>query len=254
MYWDELAFSEVTDAATYHATYFLDRRWGREPRRHDRRLGRRRTPPTASGAIAGTPPGRRRLPRAQQLGQTTGARTATSGCPTTTGPSPATAATATYGGATSYSVVGDVGNYSRNYDYDKLGVTDRMGLPDGSRDLGAPTGSPPSRRGRIAAVELLRTVVGHALRSLGGPRPRDSHAARLGHRRAARATPPCSSPRRSRVSKGKPFVVADQADVAGRSDAARHRATRRLRRSWCSAPRGQRRPELPGSRRGAYVT
>ena len=38
----------------------------------------------------------------------------------------------TYGGCTSYSEVADVGNYSRNYGYDRLGVTDRIGYPDGS--------------------------------------------------------------------------------------------------------------------------
>ena len=38
----------------------------------------------------------------------------------------------TYGGCASYSEVADVGNYSRNYGYDRLGVTDRMGYPDGS--------------------------------------------------------------------------------------------------------------------------
>lgn len=38
----------------------------------------------------------------------------------------------TYGGCTSYSDVADVGDYSQNYGYDKLGVTDRIGYPDGS--------------------------------------------------------------------------------------------------------------------------
>ncbi len=38
----------------------------------------------------------------------------------------------TYGGGASYSDVADVGNYSRNYGYDRLGVTDRLGYTDGS--------------------------------------------------------------------------------------------------------------------------
>ena len=38
----------------------------------------------------------------------------------------------TYGGGASYSDVAEVGNYSRNYGYDKLGVTDRLGYTDGS--------------------------------------------------------------------------------------------------------------------------
>jgi C1A family cysteine protease len=38
----------------------------------------------------------------------------------------------TYGGCTSYSAVAGVRDYSRNYGYDKLGVTDRIGYKDGS--------------------------------------------------------------------------------------------------------------------------
>ena len=71
MYWDNLAFSEVTDVAGYHATYFLDHRPGREPRRHGRRLGRRvprrQVPGRRRRATGG-----RRLPRAQQLGRRLG--------------------------------------------------------------------------------------------------------------------------------------------------------------------------------------
>jgi C1A family cysteine protease len=38
----------------------------------------------------------------------------------------------TFGGCTAYSVVEDVDNYSRNYGYDKLGVTGTIGYQDGS--------------------------------------------------------------------------------------------------------------------------
>jgi hypothetical protein len=57
----------------------------------------------------------------------------------------------TYGGCTSYSAVADVGDYSQNYGYDKLGVTDRIGYPDGAPVWAANRFTARSSRG-ITAV------------------------------------------------------------------------------------------------------
>ena len=183
----------------------------------------------AARASAPTPRSRRATARSScaTAGAATGATTATSGCPTTTSRSPATSATGRLRRRTSYSVVADVGDYSRNYGWDKLGVTDRMGYPDGSPIWAANRFTAASIRPHHGG-ELLHAVVGHAVRSLGGPRAsrpsrgeqRAPRAPGLRHRQARHA---------ARGGQGQAVRGGDQADVAGRSDAARHRATGRLR-------------------------
>ena len=125
MYWDGSGYSEVTDAAGYHATYFFDRAWGEnhgvaivgwdDAYPADRFQGGDGAP-DADGAFLvrnswGSDWGEdgyfwvsyydRSFARDQDLGG--------------------------YGGATSYAVVEDTGNYARAYQYDKLGVTDHWG-------------------------------------------------------------------------------------------------------------------------------
>ena len=52
----------------------------------------------------------------------------------------------TWGGCTSYAAVADIGDYSRNYGHDKLGVTGRVGYPDGGPVWAANRFTAASRR------------------------------------------------------------------------------------------------------------
>ena len=143
MYWDSSAFSEVTDVAGYHATYYLDRRWGEN---HgvtivgwDDAYPGRQVPGRRRSSAGG-----RRLPRAQHLGRRAGAKTAPSGSPTTTSRSPATrdsAATAarppTRSSKTPPTTLAPTSTTSS--------ASPTTGAST-ARGCGAPTGSPPRRR------------------------------------------------------------------------------------------------------------
>ena len=74
----------------------------------------------------------------------------------------------TYGGGASYSDVADVGNYSRNYGYDKLGVTDRLGYTDGSPIWAANRFTAASVR-KIAAVGFYALSSGTRYEVWAGP-------------------------------------------------------------------------------------
>ena len=162
MYWDDSAYSERTDDAGDHApTSSTGRARGREPRRRR--------------SSAGTTPTRRRQLQRRRRGSRRA--TAPSSCATA---GAATGATdgyfwvsyydrsfardqrlGGYGGATSYAVVEDTGNYARVYQYDKLGVTDHWGFGRharlGRQPVHGQRATQHDRRGR-----LLRALLVHA--------------------------------------------------------------------------------------------
>jgi len=112
----------------------------------------------------------------------------------------------TYGGCTSYSAVADVGDYSRNYGWDKLGVTDRMGYPDGS---------PIWAANRFTAVSI-RPITAVSFYTLSSGTPYDVWAGRDFKTLTRRAKGTAALPGYATVklatplavTKGKPFVVA----------------------------------------------
>ena len=189
MYWDELAFSEVTDAAGYHATYFLDRRWGEnhgvtivgwdDAYPADRFQGDDGAPP-ADGAFL--------------VRNTWGSDWGEDGsfwvsyydrsfaCDQGLGG---------YGGATSYAVVEDTANYTRAYQYDKLGVTDHWGF-DSTRVWGA-------NRFTVKSTQAIAAAGFYALSSstryeVWAGRTLGSSACAPPASSSCPATPPCRSP------------------------------------------------------------
>jgi C1A family cysteine protease len=226
MYWDNLAFSEVTDAAGYHATYFLDRRWGEnhgvtivgwdDAYPAGRFQGDDGAPP-ADGAFLvrntwGSDWGEdgsfwvsyydKSFARDQGLGG--------------------------YGGATSYAVVEDTANYTRAYQYDKLGVTDHWGFNStrvwGANRFTVKATQSIAAAGFYALSSSTRYEVwaGRTLRSLG---LRATGTVEL----PGYTTVPFST--ELRVSAGKRFVVAVKLVSPG---ATHPMAVERPARPWMS--------------------
>jgi C1A family cysteine protease len=112
----------------------------------------------------------------------------------------------TYGGCTSYSTVEKRANYSRNYGYDKLGVTDRIGLKDGAPVWGA---------NRFTA-RSSRPITAAAFYTLASGTTYEVWAGRTFKRLTRRARGTATLPgyhtvkfsKALRVAKGKRFVVA----------------------------------------------
>ena len=226
MYWDNLAFSEVTDVAGYHATYFLDHRRGEnhgvtvvgwdDAYPAGRFQGDDGAPP-ADGAflVRNTWGGGwgedgsfwvsyydRSFARDQGLGG--------------------------YGGAVSYAVVEDRANYTHAYQYDKLGVTDHWGFDStrvwGANRFTATSAQPIAAAGFYALSSSTRYEVwaGRTLRSLS---LRASGTVEL----PGYTTVPFST--RLRVSAGRRFVVAVKLVSPGETHPM---AVERPRRSWMS--------------------
>ncbi len=145
MYWDDAAYASVVAADGLHATHYLPRK--REVENHGvavvgwdddypavRFRGSYGTPPAAGAFLVRNSWGEawgeegyfwvsyydRSFARDLGLGTT--------------------------GGCTSYAVVADVHDFSRNYGRDKLGVTGRLGYPDGAPIWGANRFKAVSRR------------------------------------------------------------------------------------------------------------
>jgi hypothetical protein len=203
MFWDESAYSPVVDADGTHATYFLNAKWGEnhgvtvvgwdDAYPAGRFQGADGAPP-ADGAFLvrnswGSGWGEDgyfwvsyydgSFARDQGLGG--------------------------YGGATSYAVVEDAGNYARVYQYDRLGVTDHWGF-DSTRVWGA-------NRFTAAATQTIAAAGFYALSS---STRYEVWAGRTLRSLSLRASGTVALPgyttvplaAKLRVSAGKSFVVA----------------------------------------------
>ncbi len=208
----------------------------REPRRRRRGLGRRL--PGAELRRHRQEAGRqRRLPRAQQLGRRLGSRRLLLGVLLRQGFRPRLRLR----DLRRLHVVFGRGRRRRLLAQLRLGQAGRhrpLGLSGRFADLG---GQPVHGRVHTAhhGGELLHAVVGHALRGLGGPRLQDPHTASQGHRLSPRLRHR-QARHAARRDQGQAVRGGDQADVARRGSAARHRATGGLR------PGGLRAGECPG--------
>lgn len=128
MYWYDPAYSEVSSAGEEHAAYFLDRAYGEN---HGVTIvgWDDAYPAERFQGADGQPRG----PGAFLVRNSWGDGWGESGCFWVSYYDRSFArdqGLGGYGGGVSYSVIEDVGNYSRVYQYDKLGVTDRWGFGD----------------------------------------------------------------------------------------------------------------------------
>ena len=151
-----------------------------------------------------------------------------------------------YGGATSYSVVEDTGNYSRAYQYDKLGVTDHWGF-DSTRVWGANRFTAASTQtitaaGFYALSSPTRYEVwaGRTLRSLSRRASGTVRAAGLHHRAALQDVARCTRARGS----WSPSSWSRRARRTPWPSSAR-------RAAWMSGATAKAGPELPEPRRHA---
>ncbi len=103
----------------------------------------------------------------------------------------------TYGGGTSYAEVGTVDNYSRNYGYDELGVTDRTGYRDGS----------PIWAANRYTAKSVRSIVAVGFYTLSSGTPYEVWAGRSLKTLTRRSTGTSTLPGYATVRLDKPLSV-----------------------------------------------